>query len=322
MKKKIKIICTLGPSSLNRKFLEYSKKNINILRLNMSHLNLNEMQKNILFIRKYTNTQICIDSEGAQIRSKVKKKKFFKKNLKITVFHGKANFLEFYPEYIFNKIKKGDLLNIGFDNLKIKILKKNEKKFSAIVVREGLLENNKGVHIENRKIDINYLTNKDFKAIELAKQMNVKTFALSFTNSEKDINSFNKLLKKNSNKIYKIETKKAVKNFETMIKVGSNFLIDRGDLSKDIDIINIPKVQRDLIEIKKKYKNKNIYIATNLLESMVYNNYPTRGEANDIYSSLEMGADGLVLAAETAVGKYPIECVEFIKKLINNFKKK
>ena len=322
MKKKIKIICTLGPSSLNRKFLEYSKKNINILRLNMSHLNLNEMQKNILFIRKYTNTQICIDSEGAQIRSKVKKKKFFKKNSKITVFHGKSNFLKFYPEYIFNKIKKGDLLNIGFDNLKIKILKKNEKKFSAIVVREGLLENNKGVHIENRKIDINYLTNKDFKAIELAKQMNVKTFALSFTNSEKDINSFNKLLKKNSNKIYKIETKKAVKNFETMIKVGSNFLIDRGDLSKDIDIINIPKVQRDLIEIKKKYKNKNIYIATNLLESMVYNNYPTRGEANDIYSSLEMGADGLVLAAETAVGKYPIECVEFIKKLINNFKKK
>ncbi len=322
MKKKIKIICTLGPSSLNRKFLEYSKKNINILRLNMSHLNLNEMQKNILFIRKYTNTQICIDSEGAQIRSKVKKKKFFKKNSKITVFHGKSNFLKFYPEYIFNKIKKGDLLNIGFDNLKIKILKKKNKNFSATVVREGLLENNKGVHIENRKIDINYLTNKDFKAIELAKQMNVKTFALSFTNSEKDINSFNKLLKKNSNKIYKIETKKAVKNFETMIKVGSNFLIDRGDLSKDIDIINIPKVQRDLIEIKKKYKNKNIYIATNLLESMVYNNYPTRGEANDIYSSLEMGADGLVLAAETAVGKYPIECVEFIKKLINNFKKK
>ena len=322
MKKKIKIVCTLGPSSLNRKFLEYSKKNINILRLNMSHLNLNEMQKNILFIRKYTNTQICIDSEGAQIRSKVKKKKFFKKNSKITVFHGKSNFLKFYPEYIFNKIKKGDLLNIGFDNLKIKILKKKNKNFSATVVREGLLENNKGVHIENRKIDINYLTNKDFKAIELAKQMNVKTFALSFTNSEKDINSFNKLLKKNSNKIYKIETKKAVKNFETMIKVGSNFLIDRGDLSKDIDIINIPKVQRDLIEIKKKYKNKNIYIATNLLESMVYNNYPTRGEANDIYSSLEMGADGLVLAAETAVGKYPIECVEFIKKLINNFKKK
>ena len=118
------------------------------------------------------------------------------------------------------------------------------------MVREGLLENNKGVHIENRKIDINYLTNKDFEAIELAKQMNIKTFALSFTNSQEDINSFNKLLKKNSNKIYKIETK-AVKNFETMIKVGSNFLIDRGDLSKDIDIINIPKVQRDLIEIKK-----------------------------------------------------------------------
>ena len=61
-------------------------------------------------------------------------------------------------------------------------------------------------------------------------------------------------------------------------------------------------------------------MATNLLESMILNNYPTRGEANDIYSSIEMGADGLVLAAETAIGRYPIECVEFVKKMINQFK--
>ena len=78
-------------------------------------------------------------------------------------------------------------------------------------------------------------------------------------------------------------------------------------------------------EIKKMLRSlhtgpaKKVYVATNLLESMILNNYPTRAEANDIYSSIEMGADGLVLAAETAIGKYPIECVEFVKKMINRF---
>ena len=75
------------------------------------------------------------------------------------------------------------------------------------------------------------------------------------------------------------------------------------------------------MKLKKTSEKKKIFIATNLLESMIENNYPTRGEANDIYSSLDMGANGLVLAAETAIGKHPISCVKFIKKMILSFKK-
>ena len=134
-----------------------------------------------------------------------------------------------------------------------------------------------------------------------------------------DIKKFNKLLKI-ENKIFKIETKNAVKNFKKIIKYGDNFLIDRGDLSKEISIEKIPVAQRVLFEIKKKFKNKNIFVATNLLESMILNNLPTRGEANDIFNSLEMGADGLVLAAETAIGKNPIDCVIFLKKILNTYK--
>ena len=132
---------------------------------------------------------------------------------------------------------------------------------------------------------------------------------------------FNNLLK-NKNKIFKIETLVAVKNFHKMLKKGDNFLIDRGDLSKDVKIENIPIVQRKLFKLKNKIKNKKIYVATNLLESMLENNYPTRGEANDIFNSLEMGANGLVLAAETAIGKHPIEVVVFLQKMIRVFKNK
>ena len=104
-----------------------------------------------------------------------------------------------------------------------------------------------------------------------------------------------------------------------MIKHANNFLIDRGDLSKDVKIENIPIFQRNLFKIKNKNKNKNIYVATNLLESMIVNSYPTRGEANDIFNSLEMGADGLVLAAETAIGKNPINSVKFLKNMSRVF---
>ena len=108
---------------------------------------------------------------------------------------------------------------------------------------------------------------------------------------------------------------------DKIIKESDEILIDRGDLSKAVDIENIPLVQRKLFKLKKKYKNKKMYVATNLLESMLENSYPTRGEANDIYNSLEMGADGLVLAAETAIGKHPRDTVRFLQKIIKAYKK-
>ena len=322
MKKKIQIITTLGPSSLNAAFLKFSNNNIDLLRLNMSHIEPEELEEKIKFIRKFTKTNICVDTEGAQIRTKVFKTRDLKKyqNLKISRAKDKK-FLSLYPYEIFEKLKTKDILNIGFNNLLIEIKSKKNNLINAKVIRAGKLENNKGVHIENRKIGINFITEKDKKAILIAKKNNIKHFALSFTNSSKDVEKFKAILGDGCQKIFKIETKRAVKNFSKIIKNADNFLIDRGDLSKDITVVQIPKIQRKLMEIKKNFQKKKIFIATNLLESMIENNYPTRGEANDIYSSLEMGANGLVLAAETAIGKHPISCVKFIKKMILSFKK-
>ena len=301
-----KIICTLGPQSLNKEFLKFSNKKIHLLRLNMSHLSLNKLSKAINLIRKYSNVPICIDTEGAQIRIQVKRKKFFKKNQTFYISNKRKN-TKLYPEYVLNNLKKGDILSIGFSNLYVKIIKKNENALCK-VISSGFLENNKGVHLVNRKIKLNYLTAKDLEAIKIGKNLKIKNYALSFTNSVKD-----------ENKIFKIETKNAIKSFKKILKYGDQFLIDRGDLSKDVEIENIPLVQRNLFKLKQKYKNKKIYIATNLLESMLENNYPTRGEANDIFNSLEMGAAGLVLAAETAVGKHPQDSVRFLQKMIKAF---
>lgn len=320
MRKKIKIICTLGPSSLNANFLEYSQKNIDLLRLNMSHLSISELKKNISYIKKKTNCPICIDTEGAQIRSKYKKRKLLDRDSIIEIRKDENKSLNLYPDYINEKLKLNDTLNIGFEGLRIKVIKKKAGKIFAKVLNEGYLENNKGIHLENRKIKLKCLTHKDVEAIRIGKLNNINNYALSFTNSLDDVRYFNELTGKNANNIFKIETKQSIKEFNKIIKEGSNFLIDRGDLSKDISVHKIPETQRKLLKIKNNYKNKKIFIATNLLESMIYNNYPTRAEANDIYSCIEMGADGLVLAAETAIGKNPIECIKFIKEMINQFK--
>ena len=319
MKKKIEIFCTLGPASLNEKFLNFAKNKVDLLRLNMSHIKIKNLKKTINFIRSYTKTPICIDTEGAQIRTKVKISKFFKTGQKFKIYNH-SNTINLYPQEVYYKLKNNDVLNIGFEDLKAMIIQKNIRYITLKVLSSGKIDNNKGVHIENRNINLNFLTKKDLQALEISKKLKIKNYALSFTNSYNDIQKFNKLLPK-TNKIFKIESKKAIRSINRIIKFGTNFLIDRGDLSKEISIENIPFVQRKILKVSRKFRNKNIYIATNFLESMILNKYPTRGEANDIYNSLEMGAKGLVLAAETAIGKYPEKTVNFLKKMINSFKK-
>lgn len=315
---KIKIFSTLGPSSLNKDFLKFCKNKVYLLRINLSHVNVINLPKIIKLIRRYSKIKICIDTEGAQIRTKVKKNFHLKKNQYLKLYR-KRNKFNLYPETVFDQLKKNDILDIGFKGLKLKIVKKYKDFIKIKAITPGTLENNKGAHLSNRLIQLNYLTDKDFAAIEIAKKMKIDTFALSFTNSEYDIIKFKKLLPK-ARKIYKIETKSAVKSIDKMLKLGQEFLIDRFDLSKSVNLEKIPLIQKQIILLGNT-KRKKIYVATNFLESMINNSIPTAGEVNDIFTSLDTGASGLVLAAETAIGKYPKECVKFLLRQINVFSK-
>ena len=115
--------------------------------------------------------------------------------------------------------------------------------------------------------------------------------------------------------ISKVETLNALKNFSKISKASNATLLDRGDLSRYIAVEKIPIIQLNLLKQTKKI-NKPMYVATNLLESMVNKPSPTRAESNDIFFTLFSGAKGLVLAAETAIGKYPLACASFIKKCL------
>ena len=180
MKKKlIKILCTLGPSSLNKNFLRFAKGKISLIRLNMSHIELKKLPSIIKFLKKNCQIPICIDTEGAQIRTKVKKKTNYKLNDKFMIKNHKGNF-NLYPNNIIKKLKVNDKLDIGFNDLKVKILKINKNNILLKTISAGLLSNNKGVHLINRSIKLDYLTEKDIKAIYIAKKFKINNFALSF----------------------------------------------------------------------------------------------------------------------------------------------
>lgn len=322
MSKNIKIFLTLGPSSLNKNFLKFvqKKKNlISLVRINLSHVSYEKLLSNIKYIRSYCSIPICVDTEGAQIRTKVVKKNLIKKDKIFYLYKTKNNF-KLYPDNVFKQIKIKDILNIGFEGLIAKVIKKNEKFISLKCLSPGLLENNKGVHLQNREINLDFITPKDLKCVKLAKKYKITNFALSFTNSTKDIEKFKNLLP-TQKRIFKIETLRAVNNIKSFFKKENNFLIDRGDLSKSIGIENVPIAQRKILAEAKKKRGIKIAIATNFLESMIEKPFPTRAEVNDVFNALELGANNLVLAAETAIGKYPKECIIFLEKIIKTFKK-
>jgi pyruvate kinase len=316
--RKIKIICTIGPSSKKSIILKKLKLlKIDLYRINLSHTKIVNLKKDINFISKYSELKkICIDTEGAQVRmAQIKKSKILKKNQLITLGFDKQCDFILYPKFKVKKINKNSEIEIGFDDLKLSIIKFKNNKFYCRVVSSGKIESNKGVHFRGLNFRLPPLTNKDIEAIKIAKVAGVKNYALSFVNSYQDVKIFRSMLPKKSLLISKIETKNALKNLKKIIEYSDEILIDRGDLSRYIPVYKIPIEQMKILSIS----SKPVNIATNLLETMVNKKSPTRAEANDIYQSLYHGAKGLVLAAETAIGKYPIEAVKFIKACIKAY---
>jgi len=319
-----KIIITLGPSTFNMGTLnDIKKQKINLYRINLSHTKEDDLPKLLTKLKNKRISPICIDTEGAQIRTYNIIKQYLNKGSTVYINNlikkKKKNLINLYPKINLSQITKGTEILIGFDNLKIKILSNKKNVLKAKVIQSGLLENNKGVHIINKKIFLNPLTNKDIKAIKIAKKFKVRNFALSFANDLSSIKEIKKYISKGDTLISKIETKKGFQNRREIINNSDIILIDRGDLSRYVPIEKIPLAQK-IISNDCKKNNKELYIATNLLETMIKDSNPTRAESNDIFNSLNDGATGLVLAAETAIGQHPVDCIKFLKKCIKAFK--
>lgn len=318
-----KLFITLGPSTLNKKFLSgIDKKYVKLLRINLSHTDLCDLPRIVKYIRKYSDIDICFDSEGAQIRtSKLKggvKKLHSNKIIKINKNNDINNNITLVPHNIHKNLRKDDILSIDFNSVVVKLIKEDNKVFECKILQGGIIGSNKSISVK-RDILIPPYTDKDIKAFSIGESLNIKNYALSFTSQASDIINLRRFFKNKINVTSKIESKKGLRNLPEILKEADNILIDRGDLSKEVPLHEIPKKQKEIISEAISSKTP-AYVATNLLESMVTRMEPTRAEVNDVYNTLIDGATGLVLAAETAIGKYPEKCIEMIIKISKTIK--
>lgn len=314
----MKILCTLGPKSINQNIIsDLEEQGVSLFRINLSHTAVEDLENTINKIRKFSKVPICIDTEGAQIRT-TKFNQNFVKNETLELFNVSNDFSLRPFDVVLREARVGDKISIDFNDVLVEVVDKKNNSIIIKTLKPGAAGENKAVSFE-RSIYIPPFSEKDYKAFEIASKMEINNYAVSFSSSKDNVTELKQYIPRDSFIISKIESKKGLINLEEIIEISDAILIDRGDLSREIALEKIPYFQKEIIR-KTLRKNKEVYVATNLLESMIENPLPSRAEVNDVFNTLVDGASGLVLAAETAVGKFPVDSVKMINRIIKFYR--
>jgi pyruvate kinase len=320
---KIKILCTLGPASMRAEIVkELDDRGVDLFRINLSHIPLDELERSIEFLQRHSSTAICLDTNGAQVRcgvmaSDVLLEKGASVRLESKIVPGTARRLTLWPPSMFEELKVGNIVSIDFDGALLRVTAVTPDSAQAQVIEQGCVKSNRAVTIQPPP-RLPALTDKDVHAIELGVRLGLGHFALSFASSAEDVALLRSLVPSSAYVISKIESRAGVRQLDGIICASDAVLIDRGDLSREIPVEQVPIFQKHIIRRANTW-NKPVFVATNLLESMVRNQRPTVAEANDIMNTLMDGAHGLVLASETAIGNHPIRAVDMIRRVIHAF---
>jgi len=327
--KRTKIIVTLGPATNTEKDLQKIKdKGVNFVRVNLSHSSIADLE---YFIRlsKKVGVPFVLDTEGSQVRTGRLEAGTvtFKENDIVKLYAkeipGNVKKLCLHPGYIIEQLQVGDLIQIDFDTLILRVTDVSttgKGYITAKALTGGTIGSNKAVVIDpviDKMFKLPALSPKDLQAIEVGLREGVDHIAVSFVRSKATIDEVRRVTQNKMKIISKVECTDAITHLDEIIQHTDYILVDRGDLSKEIPLEKIPFTQKIII-FKARQHNVGVYVATNLLETMIEKRKPTRAEVHDVINTIVDGALGLTLAAETAVGKYPMECINMLNKLIQH----
>ncbi len=317
------ILCTLGPASLNRQTIQrLTELQVALFRINLSHTAVDQIEELVNLVRAYSEVPICLDTQGAQVRTGV----FGSSTQSLTTGQimelvaapaiGDESKIPLYPPQVVGQLQVGDLITLDTAALPIQVVQADGQCFGR-VASGGTVGSNKAVSVD-RTISLDSMTPSDKAAVELGLKLGIEHFALSFSNRPSDVRYLRDMVGPNPHIIAKVESHLGLQNLDGILKEADAILIDRGDLSREVAIERLPFVQKEIIR-QANLANVPVNVATNLLESMVANPQPTRAEVNDVINTLIDGADGRGLAAETAIGQYPVQCVNMVRSLIQQF---
>ncbi len=320
---KIKILCTLGPASLRADVIKgLDERGVDLFRINLSHTPPERVLPTIDLVRRYSAVPICLDTQGAQVRCGVMDDGVVVNrgdsiDLVAEAVQGTRQRFTLWPASAFVNLRPGDQVRVDFDGTLLQIAEVGEGWAQATVLEGGMVRSNKAVNIDPHPA-LAPVTDSDVRAIEIGAAAGIRHFALSFASSASDVDMVRALIPEGSTLISKIESRAGVRNRDDIIDASDAVLIDRGDLSREVPLEYVPYYQKAIVRQANRW-NRPVYVATNLLESMVTTRQPTIAEMNDIANTLLDGVHGLVLAAETAVGVDPVGTVETVIRSIKAF---
>ncbi|MFW9987676.1 MAG: pyruvate kinase [Candidatus Odinarchaeota archaeon] len=323
----VKIVSTLGPASSSKEMLKkLIDAGVDIFRLNFSHGSHDEKKELIKRIREVSEyVGILADIQGPKIRvGEFKDDKAYSLGIgqKLKVFEkeiqgDQTQFSIPLPGFL-KSIKVGDNFFINDGIIKIKVISKEEDHIIGEVLAGGTISNRKGVNIPTGELSQKVPTEKDKKDLEFIANLDPEYVAISFVSGGDDVLHVKRILENFGNSkiklISKIERPIALEKFDEILEVSDGIMVARGDLGVEIDPDKVPLWQKEMI-YKSNREGKPIIVATQMLESMVSNPIPTRAEANDVYNAVMDGTDAVMLSAETAMGKYPVNAVHYMNQI-------
>ncbi len=328
--RRTKIIATIGPATSTTKAIkELIKSGVNVFRLNMSHgdhkyhrMIFNRIRRCVKQLNSHA--AILMDLCGPKIRVGTFENDSIQltRNAKVIISCnngiGSDGLIISQYKQLYKDVKKGERILLDDGNLECRVEGVKGKDVHCKVIYGGELKNNKGLNLPDSAVSVSSFTDKDKKDVQLAMELQADFVALSFVRTARDIEGLKRYMRRTDKElpvIAKIERPEAVLNIDKIICSSYGIMIARGDLGIELPAEEVPLIQKTIIN-KAKLNQRPVIVATQMMESMITSARPTRAEVGDVANAAMSSADAVMLSAETAVGKYPLNTVKMMDKIL------
>ncbi|BDS05275.1 pyruvate kinase [Oceaniferula spumae] len=327
--RKTRIICTLGPATDSDEMLEaLIRAGANVFRLNMSHATHEWVRDLCPRIRKISDrlqshTSILCDLQGPSIRTgDVEKPLDLKKGDKIEFRKRDTKPQEKHSttvnyDGLMADVSEGDSLVVDNGNFLMRIEKVSSDRIVCEVCTEGVMTSRRHINLPGVRLNLPALTQKDHSDLSMACDCDVDFIAGSFVRDAAHVRELRAAMLERGGDagiVSKIEDQEAVRNIDDIISESDVIMVARGDLGIEVNIEELPIIQRKIVKRCMRMGTR-VIVATHMLESMISNPLPTRAEVTDVSNAVFEEADSVMLSGETSVGKYPVECVEILDRI-------
>ncbi len=331
MKRRAKIVCTLGPATYSAEAIaELVEAGMDVARLNFSHGDHADHQEVFRRVRQAAAAAgrpvgILADLQGPKIRlgrfadGPVMWQTGEQVTITVEDIEGSHDRVSTTYAGLADDARPGDRLLIDDGKVGLVVTSVSGPDVVCTVTEGGEVSNNKGISLPEMNVSVPAMSEKDIADLKFALELDVDFIALSFVRSPADIDLVHQVMDEVGAPrlpvIAKLEKPEAVANLEAIVAAFDGVMVARGDLGVELPLEQVPLVQKRTVQIARE-NAKPVIVATQMLESMIEHSRPTRAEASDVANAVLDGADALMLSGETSVGRYPIVAVRTMARII------